>query len=34
VGYTAEDAAQEGWESYIIKDATESFDPDDETFMN
>merc|ERR1711935_112882 len=34
VGYTAEDAAQEGWDSYIIKDATESFDPDDEDFMN
>ena len=33
VGYTAEDAAEEGFETYIIKDATRSVDPDDENFM-
>lgn len=34
VGYTAEDAAEEGFETYIIKDACCSVDPDDEEFMN
>ena len=33
VGYTAEDAAEEGFETFIIKDATKSVDPDDESFM-
>ena len=34
VGYTAEDAAEEGFETFVIKDATKSVDPEDETFMN
>lgn len=34
VGYTAEDSAEEGFETYVIKDATRSVDPDDEDFMN
>lgn len=34
VGYTAEDAAEEGFETYVIKDATRSVDPDDESFMS
>ena len=29
-----EDAAEEGFETYVIKDATASVDPDDEQFMN
>lgn len=33
VGYTAEDAAEEGFETVVIKDATKSVDPDDEGFM-
>ena len=33
VGYTAEDAAEEGFDTFIIKDATRSVDPDDESFM-
>ena len=33
VGYTAEDAAEEGFDTFIIKDATQSGDPDDESFM-
>lgn len=34
VGYTAEDAAEEGFETYIIKDATRSVNPEDESLMN
>ena len=34
VGYTAEDAAQEGFETFVIKDATKSVDPEDEEFMD
>ena len=32
-GYTAEDAAFEGFETYVIKDVTKSVDIDDERFM-
>ena len=34
MGYTAEDAAEEGFDTYIIKDACCSIDADDEEFMN
>lgn len=34
VGYTAEDAAEEGFQAFVIKDATKSVDADDESFMN
>ena len=34
LGYTAEDSAEEGYETYIVKDATRSVDPDDEEFMH
>ena len=34
VGYTAEDSAEEGFETFVIKDATRSVDPEDESFMD
>ncbi len=34
VGYTAEDSAEEGFETLVIKDATRSVDAEDESFMN
>ena len=34
VGYTAEDSAEEGFETYIVKDATVSVNPEDERAMN
>lgn len=34
VGYTAQDAAEEGFETYVIKDATVSVNPEDEEFIN
>lgn len=30
LGYTAEDAAEEGFETYVVKDATRSVDSEDE----
>ena len=33
LGYTAEDAAEEGLEAFIIKDATCSVDEDEEEYM-
>lgn len=34
VGYTAEDAAEEGFETYVVKDATRSVDADDQSLMD
>ena len=34
VGYSAEDAAEHGFETYVIKNATRSVNPEDESSMN